>query len=124
MAEIRKLQINDTDIAPVTHESAVLDNDGVSLPDKYVTKGQLQNELDKIGNVDTSAIDKEINNLKSADTTINNNITTINNSLTTMNNNLTTMQNSINAVQQIHYSTSEPTSSQGKNGDIWVVYKN
>ncbi len=110
MAEIRKLQINNTDIAPVNHESAVLDNDGVSLPDKYVTKGQLQNELDKIGDFDTSAIDKEISNLKSADSTINSNITTI--------------QNSINALQQIHYSTSEPTAAQGKNGDIWVVYKN
>ena len=117
MAEIRKLQINNTDIAPVTHESAVLDNDGVSLPDKYVTKGQLQNELDKIGDFDTSAIDREISNLKSADSTINSNITTINGSLTTI-------QNSINALQQIHYSTSEPTAAQGKNGDIWVVYKN
>lgn len=110
MAEIRKLQINNTDIAPVTHENAVLDNDGITIPEKYVTKTQLQTELDKVGNIDTSAIDTEINNLKTADTTMNGQITNI--------------QNSINALQQIHYSTSEPTSSQGKNGDIWVVYKN
>lgn len=110
MAEIRKLQINNTDIAPVTHENAVLDNDGITIPEKYVTKTQLQTELDKVGNIDTSAIDTEINNLKTADTTMNGQITNI--------------QNSINALQQIHYSTSEPTAAQGKNGDIWVVYKN
>lgn len=117
MAEIRKLQINNTDIAPVTHENAVLDNDGITIPEKYVTKSQLQTELDKVGNIDTSAIDTEINNLKTADTTINN-------SINTMNSSITTMQNSINALQKIHYSTSEPTAAQGKNGDIWVVYKN
>jgi hypothetical protein len=112
MAEIRKLQINNVDVAPVTHESAVLDNEGVSLPDKYVTKAELQHEIENLGDLDfdTSAIDTEINNLKTADTTMNGQITNI--------------QNSINALQQIHYSTSEPTAAQGKNGDIWVVYKN
>jgi hypothetical protein len=112
MAEIRKLQINNVDVAPVTHESAVLDNEGVSLPDKYVTKAELQHKIENLGDLDfdTSAIDTEINNLKNADTTMNGQITNI--------------QNSINALQQIHYSTSEPTAAQGKNGDIWVVYKN
>lgn len=110
MAEIRKLQINNVDVAPVTHESAVLDNEGVSLPDKYATKAELQHEIESLGDIDTSAIDTEINNLKTADTTMNGQITNI--------------QNSINALQQIHYSTSEPTAAQGKNGDIWVVYKN
>lgn len=37
MAEIRKLQVNDTEIYPVTHESAVYDSDGKTISSKYIS---------------------------------------------------------------------------------------
>lgn len=104
MAEIRKLQINNTDIAPVTHENAVLDNDGITIPEKYVTKAQFQNELSQLGSNEA--------------------VTDLQANVNTLQTNVSALTSAVSSLQQIHYSTSEPTSSQGKNGDLWVVYKN
>jgi alpha-tubulin suppressor-like RCC1 family protein len=38
MANIKKLQLNGKDIIPITHESAVIDDNGISIADKYQTK--------------------------------------------------------------------------------------
>ena len=38
MANIKKLQLNGEDIIPITHESAVIDDNGISITDKYQTK--------------------------------------------------------------------------------------
>ena len=37
MAEIKKLQVDGADIYPVTHESAVYDNEGKSIESKYLS---------------------------------------------------------------------------------------
>lgn len=41
MAKRKILKDNGEEILPVTHESAVIDDNGVSLPEKYVTKADL-----------------------------------------------------------------------------------
>ena len=38
MANIKKLQLNGEDIIPITHELAVIDDNGISIVDKYQTK--------------------------------------------------------------------------------------
>jgi N-acetylneuraminic acid mutarotase len=46
MAEIRKLQVNDTEIYPVTHESAVYDSDGKTISSKYISSVAFGEDVD------------------------------------------------------------------------------
>ena len=46
MAEIRKLQVNDTEIYPVTHESAVFDSDGKTINSKYISSVAFGEDVD------------------------------------------------------------------------------
>lgn len=46
MAEIRKLQVNDTEIYPVTHESAVYDSDGKTINSKYISSVVFGEDVD------------------------------------------------------------------------------
>ena len=66
MAEIKKLQVDGADIYPVTHESAVYDNEGKSIESKYLssvayTQGDDIKIADENGNIiDTSEIEAQI----------------------------------------------------------------
>lgn len=66
MAEIKKLQVDGADIYPVTHESAVYDNEGKSIESKYLssvayTQGDDIKIADENGNViDTSELEAQI----------------------------------------------------------------
>ena len=66
MAEIKKLQVDGADIYPVTHESAVYDNEGKSIESKYLssvayTQGDDIKISDENGNIiDTSEIEAQI----------------------------------------------------------------
>lgn len=66
MAEIKKLQVDGADIYPVTHESAVYDNDGKTIESKYLssvayTQGDDIKIADENGNViDTSELEAKI----------------------------------------------------------------
>ena len=66
MAEIKKLQVDGADIYPVTHESAVYDNEGKSIESKYLssvayTEGDDIKIADESGNIiDTSELEAQI----------------------------------------------------------------
>ena len=66
MAEIKKLQVDGADIYPVTHESAVYDNEGKSIESKYLssvayTQGDDIKIADESGNIiDTSELEAQI----------------------------------------------------------------
>ena len=69
LAEIKKLQVDGADIYPVTHESAVYDNEGKSIESKYLSS-VAYTEGDDIqisggsseggGSVDTSELEAQI----------------------------------------------------------------
>ena len=66
MAEIKKLQVDGADIYPVTHESAVYDNEGKSIESKYLSSvAYIQGDdikiTDENGNIiDTSELEAQI----------------------------------------------------------------
>lgn len=70
MAEIKKLQVDGSDIYPVTHESAVYDNEGKSIESKYLssvayTQGDDIKISDENGNIiDTSKLEAQIEDVE------------------------------------------------------------
>lgn len=61
MAEIKQLQLDGVDILPVTHESAVVDNSGTTIANKYQPK--TDNSLTTSAKTVTGAINEIKNNL-------------------------------------------------------------
>ena len=61
MAEIKQLQMNGVDILPVTHESAVVDNSGTTIANKYQPKSD--NSLTTSAKTVTGAINEIKGNL-------------------------------------------------------------
>ena len=59
MAEIRKLQVNDTEVYPVTHEKAVYGSDGKTINQKYISSVVFGEDVD-LPEVDTTEM---INNI-------------------------------------------------------------
>lgn len=59
MAEIRKLQVNDTEVYPVTHEKAVYGSDGKTINQKYISSVVFGEDVD-LPEVDATEI---INNI-------------------------------------------------------------
>ena len=64
----------------------------------------------------TNSMGSEIEVLK-------NNASSVANSISNMDNSINRIDNSISSIQKIHYSTVTPSSAEGKNGDLWVIYK-
>lgn len=59
MAEIRKLQVNDTEVYPVTHEKAVYGSDGKTINQKYISSIVYGEDVD-LPEVDTTEMVNEI----------------------------------------------------------------
>lgn len=64
----------------------------------------------------TNSMGSEIEVLK-------NNASSVANSISNMANSINRIDNSISSIQKIHYSTVTPSSAEGKDGDLWVIYK-
>lgn len=71
----------------------------------------------------TNSMGSEIEVLKNNAGSMANSISNMDNSINRIDNSISRIDNSISGIQKIHYSTVTPSSAEGKDGDLWVIYK-
>lgn len=79
-------------------------------------------KLNYAKNTDLTQINSKINQNANNINTINSNINTINSKNNSQDSSINNINAKLNSIPTIYSSTSEPSSSVGKNGDIWIVY--
>ena len=62
-------------------------------------------------------------NVNNLDSSLKETATTLSNSINTVSGDVVSLSMTVNSIPSIYSSTSSPTSSDGKNGDLWIVYK-
>ncbi len=63
MADMKILKSNGQEILPITHESAVIDNDGKTIPEKYATKADMPSTSNLASRTEVGTL----SNLKTSD---------------------------------------------------------
>lgn len=71
----------------------------------------------------TNSMGSEIEVLKNNAGSMANSISNMDNSINRIDNSISRIDSSISSIQKIHYSTVTPSSAEGKDGDLWVIYK-
>ena len=96
--------------------------------------GDESNPLDYYTKIQTDVKIREVNNsietVKGTVSTVENTVTQIEKDITTIesdidgiNTSIVGIQTSMQELQEIHYSTVDPTNDQGKDGDLWIIYE-
>lgn len=92
-----------------------------------INSGDVQGECEfEVTNSRGSEIDVLKNNASNMANSISNmanSISDIDNSISNIDYSINRIDNSISSIQKIHYSTVTPSSAEGKDGDLWVIYK-
>nr|WP_312984360.1 hypothetical protein [Clostridioides sp.] len=86
-----------------------------SNPLDYYTKMEVDNK--------TTAINNEIEVVKTSVTAVDTKIDKTKESITQANKKITTLEEKAKDITKITYATTEPTNEMGNDGDMWVIYE-
>ena len=118
------------ELAPVTEEYIVGLFENISgdesNPLDYYTKVQVDEKIQELNtriNLNNSNISSVEDSINSSIAVIEGSVTVLENSVSSASNKITTLENKVSTMKDITYSTSEPTSADGKDGDLWVIYE-